>query len=110
MKITFFTLALSAANIAQAVKFVSGPEGWTESLGFKTYQQEDDFAGITERVGRAVVPKRQELKNRNPHIPNAKSVKIRYGPYSVPGARVYVSMVAVIICTPNLFVVLAVRA
>jgi hypothetical protein len=88
MKTTILSLALTAANVSQAVKFVNGPDGWSNSLGFKTYEQEDNLAGIVERVGRAVAPKRQELKNRLPHIPNAKSVKIRYGPYTVPGARV----------------------
>jgi hypothetical protein len=79
---TFVSLALAAAGVTDAIKFVSGPEGWSESLNFN----------ITQTVyprrlrTRAVVPDKQELKNRNPHIPGAKTTKIRYGPYRVPGA------------------------
>jgi hypothetical protein len=85
---TFLLAAASAANIVNAVKFVSAPEGWTESLNFTT--READFSKYVKRDARAVTlaPKRQDLKARNPKIPGAKTVKIRYGPYTVPGARV----------------------
>jgi hypothetical protein len=85
---TFLLVAASAANIVTAIKFVSAPEGWAESLNFTT--READFSKYVKREARAVAvtPKRQELKARNPKIAGAKTVKIRYGPYTVPGARV----------------------
>jgi len=93
MKSTFLTLAVSATNVA-AVKFISGPEGWPQALGFNTTDAEafGDLYAIPAKVKRdaAALPTRVELKNRNPHIPGAKSVKLRYGPYTVPGARTYV--------------------
>jgi hypothetical protein len=86
---TLFTLAISAANVTTAVKFITAPQGWAEAVGFNVTSPED--AGILpiRLRSRAVAPNRQEIKTRNPHIRNSKTVKIRYGPYSVPGARVY---------------------
>jgi hypothetical protein len=89
MKASMFLLAAaSAVNVVTAVKFVSAPEGWTQSLNFTT--READFSQYVKREARAVAvaPKRQDLKARNPNIPGAKTVKIRYGPYTVPGAKV----------------------
>jgi hypothetical protein len=85
-----FVVAISATNVALAVKFVSAPDGWAQSLGFNTTEIKEKRAVSPQHVTRALAPKRQQLKTRNPHIPNAKTIKIRYGPYTVPGARTYV--------------------
>jgi hypothetical protein len=85
----FLALALSAAaNVASAIKFVDAPEGWPQAVGFNPIPLEEAGLPKVRRVARAVAPKRQEIPTRNPHIPNSKTVKIRYGPYTVPGARV----------------------
>jgi hypothetical protein len=84
-------LAISAANVA-AHKFVSGPDQWAPAMGFNVVEPEEagvEFLPLKKRDGAALAPKKQELKTRNPHIPNSKTIKIRYGPYTVPGARVY---------------------
>ncbi|KAF2665746.1 hypothetical protein BT63DRAFT_417281 [Microthyrium microscopicum] len=84
MKSLILSLAV-AANVASATKFVSAPEGWTQSLNLKTKVTYD----IPRLSSRDVLPpKIQQLKSRNPHIPGSKTVKVRYGPYTVPGARV----------------------
>jgi hypothetical protein len=86
---TLITLTLSAAvNVASAVQFVDGPVGWPQALGFKSIPLEQAGLPKVRRAARAVAPKRQEIKTRNPHIPGSKTIKIRYGPYTVPGARV----------------------
>jgi hypothetical protein len=85
------TIAVAAANVASASKFLSGPGDWVEAVGFKAEEQKLTSHDIRRRqTNRAVAPKRQDMKTRNPHIPNSKTVKIRYGPYTVPGARAYV--------------------
>jgi hypothetical protein len=82
-------LALSAAvNVASAVKYVDAPEGWPQAVGFDPISMEEAAIPKVRRAVRAVAPKRQEIPTRNPHIPGSKTVKIRYGPYTVPGARV----------------------
>lgn len=85
---TFLLAAASAVNIVYAVKFISAPEGWADSLNFTT--RNEDFSKYVQREARAVTlaPKRQELKPRNPKIPGAKTLKIRYGPYTVPAPKV----------------------
>jgi len=80
---TLFTLATSA-NIAAAIKFIDGPQDWYQAVGFNVTQKHD--SELPHLMARAVAPKRQDLKTRNPHIPNSKTVKMRYGPYTVPGA------------------------
>jgi hypothetical protein len=89
--------AVSAAKVTTAVKFVSAPADWIQSnLGFNVTQPEDheDLFDSPKLMGRSAqaLPLKVELKNRNPHIPGAKSMKIRYGPYTVPGGRVYVAL------------------
>lgn len=88
---TLFSLAASAA-LTNAVKFVSGPEGWPEAIGFKTTNAEDhgDMFLPPKIKARQSISRKVEMKTRNPHIPNSKTVKIRYGPYTVPGGKVYV--------------------
>jgi hypothetical protein len=81
---TLVSLALSAINVATAVKFISGPEGWAPSIGFKTEEQTWDDVKTSRIVSRAVAPQRQELKPRIPVLKGSKSVKLRYGPYTVP--------------------------
>lgn len=85
---TFFLAAASAVNLATAVKFVSAPEGWSESLNFTV--REEDFSKYIKREARAVTlaPKTQQLTARVKRIANSKTVKIRYGPYNVPAPRV----------------------
>jgi hypothetical protein len=86
---TLITLTLSAAaNLASAIKYVDAPEGWPQAVGFNPTPFEEAGVPKVRRAARAVAPKRQEIKTRNPHIPNSKTLKIRYGPYTVPGARV----------------------
>jgi hypothetical protein len=89
MKTTLFALALSAvANVASAVQYVDAPEGWPQAVGFNPTPLEEAGIPKIKRVARAVAPKKQEMKTRVPHVPGSKTVKIRYGPYTVPGARV----------------------
>jgi hypothetical protein len=85
---TLVSLALSAANVATAVKFVVGPEGWADSIGFKTREQTWDDVKPSRIEKRAVVPMRQDLKPRIPFLKNSKSVKLRYGPFTVPAPSV----------------------
>lgn len=85
---TFLLAAVSAINLVTAVKFVSAPEGWSESLNFTV--RDEDFSKYVRREARAVAlaPKKVELKARVAKIANSKTVKIRYGPYTVPAPRV----------------------
>jgi hypothetical protein len=85
---TLISLALSVSNVATAVKFISGPEGWASAIGFNATEQSWDDITSPPQVIRAATPKRQELKTRAPNIPGSKSVKIRYGPYTVPAPPV----------------------
>jgi hypothetical protein len=78
-------IALSLSATANAVKYVSGPAPWINAVGFNVSSVEQP---IVKRSAGALAPKRQELKNRNPHIPGSKTVKLRYGPYNVPGGVV----------------------
>lgn len=92
MKTTLLVALAAAANVASAVQFVDAPEGWAKLKGFETTPFEESGIQTVRRAARDVriAPKRQEIPTRNPHIANSKTVKIRYGPYTVPGARVYV--------------------
>jgi len=85
---TLVSLALSATNVATAVKFISGPEGWAESIGFKPQEQTWDDIKPNRLSARAVQPARQELKARVTGLKNSKSVKLRYGPFTVPAPSV----------------------
>lgn len=85
---TLFTALISTASIAAAEKFVVGPEGWSQTLGYNLTELEDHpqlaarqakGASGASGVGRTV------LKSRVPYIPNSKSVKVRYGPFTVRG-------------------------
>jgi hypothetical protein len=87
-------LVVSATNVATAVRFISGPGDWIKGVGFNTSRPEDhgtlfDPPKIAARDAFAL-PLQVELKNRNPHVPGSKSVKVRYGPFTVPGGKVYV--------------------
>ena len=89
MKIyTLVPLVFSTSNVASAIKFVSGPDGWARAVGFNATAQSCDDIQLPRYISRAIAPKRQELKPRVPHIIGSKSVKIRYGPYTVPAPRV----------------------
>jgi hypothetical protein len=81
-------LLLSVSNVATAVKFISGPEGWPSAIGFNATEQHWDDIQWPPQVIRAAAPKRQDLKSRAPNVPGSKSVKIRYGPYTVPAPAV----------------------
>jgi len=78
---------LSAANVANAIKFVVGPEGWAEPLGFNASDPTWEQESTPLHVARALAPKRQQLKQRITRIPNSKSVKLRYGPFTVPAPK-----------------------
>jgi hypothetical protein len=87
---TLFSIAF-VANIASAVKFVNGPETWVQSSQFKTSDAPPVIAHAYKRSAnrlntRATAPSMQQMKSRTPHIANSKTVKLRYGPYHVPGA------------------------
>jgi hypothetical protein len=79
---------LSVSNVATAVKFISGPDGWASAKGFNTTEPHWDDVQLPPQVIRAAAPKKQEMKSRAPNIPGSKSVKIRYGPYTVPAPAV----------------------
>jgi hypothetical protein len=81
---TFFISILSAADIVTAVKFLVGPPGWAQSIGINVTEPED-HPQLRARQSRAASGSKIVLKNRNPHIPNSKSVKVRYGPFTVQG-------------------------
>ena len=80
---TLVTVGL-VVNVVTAVKFISGPDGWASAIGFNATEQTWDEINQPPYVARFAAPKRQEIKARNPHIPGSKSVKLRYGPYTVP--------------------------
>jgi len=79
---TLFTTIVSAADIATAVKFLVGPPGWGQSLGYNVTDLEQPQLSTRQLGGGAG---KTVLKNRNPNVPNAKSVKVRYGPFTVGG-------------------------
>jgi hypothetical protein len=85
---TLVLTLLSVADFAAAIKFVIGPPGWAQGLGFNVTEQPEEHqlkARQASGGGKTV------LKNRLPNIPNAKSVKVRYGPFTVQGGGAYVS-------------------
>jgi hypothetical protein len=85
---TLFISILSAADIVAAEKFVAGPPGWAQSLGLNATEPEHRPQLIARQAkgsGRTVI-----LKNRTPQIRGSKSVKIRYGPFTVRGGGAYV--------------------
>jgi hypothetical protein len=89
---TLISAALSASRAHAAVKFISGPDGWASSLGFNATETDGlpQFELPHSRVLGMVAPDRQQLKPRSPQIPGSKTVKIRYGPYTVPAPMMYV--------------------
>jgi hypothetical protein len=88
MKSNALLLLLSVSNVATAVKFLSGPEGWASAIRINTTEQHWDNIESPPHVVRAAAPKKMDMKSRVTHIPGAKSVKIRYGPYTVPAPAV----------------------
>jgi len=77
---TFILTITSAANLAAAVKFALGPPGWAESLGYNVTEVPQQSRLRARQAGGKTV-----IKNRLPNVPNAKSVKVRYGPFTVNG-------------------------
>jgi hypothetical protein len=84
MKTTLISLALSASTVVQAVKFVAGPQEWQETIGVNSTAQTWENSKLPKLATRASVANRQQLNPRFPRIAGSKSVKLRYGPYSVP--------------------------
>jgi len=86
--IAFLSLASSAFNAVNAVKFVSGPNGWAPAMGFNGSNPTWDDVEPIDRVSRFtnLAPSRQEMKPRISRVPGSKTVKLRYGPYTVPGS------------------------
>ena len=80
---TLFLTVLSAADIAAAEKFLVGPPGWAQAIGINVTEPED-LPRLQARQARASGLK-TVLKTRTPHIKGAKSVKIRYGPFTIKG-------------------------
>jgi hypothetical protein len=89
---TLFLTFLSAADIAAAAKFVVGPPGWAQSIGINVTESEDykQLVARQAKGGGGGTGTKVVLKNRTPHIANSKSVKIRYGPFTVNGGGPYV--------------------
>jgi hypothetical protein len=81
---TLFTSIFSAAVAAE--KFIAGPPGWAQSIGINATEPEHNPRLIARQVRTGAV----SLKNRTPHISGSKSVKIRYGPFTVKGGGAYV--------------------
>ena len=79
---TLFLTILSAADISAAEKFLAGPPGWAQSIGINVTEPEYHILSARQAKGQGL---KTELKNRTPHIKNSKSVKIRYGPFTVKG-------------------------
>ena len=79
---TLFTTIFFAADIATAIKFIVGPQGWGQSMGFNVTDLEENPQLQARQLGGSG---KMVLKDRNPHIPNAKTVKVRYGPFTVQG-------------------------
>ncbi|QDS77070.1 hypothetical protein FKW77_007229 [Venturia effusa] len=89
MKTDAFVLSLlPAVKFASAVRFISGPEGWPAAIKINTTEQTWEDVQPAPGVIRAAAPKRMVMKSRISHIPGAKTVKIRYGPYTVPAPAV----------------------
>jgi hypothetical protein len=80
---TLISLALSALDAA-AIKFITGPEGWAPAMGFNATKQAWENVKLPPHIKRAEAPKRQEMKPRVKSVPGSKTVKLRYGPYTVP--------------------------
>lgn len=86
---TIVTTIISAADIATAAKFAVGPPGWAQSMGFNVTDLESPpQLRARQAWNSAAQPVAQP--NRNPHIPNAKTVKLRYGPFTIRGGGKYV--------------------
>lgn len=85
---TLLLTILSAADIAAAEKFLIGPPGWAQSIGINTTEPEDyHILSARQAKGQGM---KTVLKNRTPHIKNSKSVKVRYGPFTIRGGGAYV--------------------
>lgn len=84
---TFLSAALSASQAYARTKFISAPDGWAESLGYNVTDTEGypHMEANIRNIG-MVAPGRQQLKPRSPQIPGSKTVKVRYGPYTIPAS------------------------
>jgi len=80
----FMTL-LSAADIAAAEKFVVGPPGWPQSIGLNATEQERPSHLVTRQAKGGGSGRTVALKTRLTRISGSRSVKIRYGPFTVKG-------------------------
>jgi hypothetical protein len=87
MKASLFLAILSAAEFAIAEKFVVGPPGWAQTIGLNVTEREEHRLAARQAKGKGT---KTVLKNRTPHIKNSKSVKIRYGPFTIRGGGAYV--------------------
>lgn len=81
------TLILSVISAASADKFIAGPPGWAQSIGLNVTEPEEHR--LESRQARSSGSK-VVLKNRTPHIKGSKSVKLRYGPFTIKGGGPYV--------------------
>jgi len=82
MKVSTLALLISAADVATAVKFIIAPPGWAEAKGFNVTELPMEHQLKARQLGGAG---KTSLKNRMPNNPAAKSVKVRYGPFTVGG-------------------------
>lgn len=82
---TLFISLLSAAGIVAAEKFVVGPPGWVQSLGLNMTERVDPPQLVPRQAKGGGSGRTVSLRNRTPHIKGSRSVKIRYGPFTVRG-------------------------
>jgi hypothetical protein len=87
---TLFLTIISTADVAVAVKFLIGPSGWAQSIGLNVTEPEGQPEYRDRRVDGEASAERVLLKSRNPNIPNSKTVKLRYGPFTIGGGGAYV--------------------
>lgn len=83
-----FTTLISAVDTAAAIKFIVGPPGWAQTLGLNLTEAQDYSKLAARQAKQAGVDTagKTVLAPRMTHIPNSKTVKIRYGPFNVRGA------------------------
>lgn len=93
---TLFISILSAAEIVAAEKFIAGPPGWAQNMGLNVTEPEH-HPQLAARQAKSGSGRTVSLKNRTPHIKGSKSVKIRYGPFTVRGGGAYVLSLAIFI-------------
>jgi hypothetical protein len=89
MKTSTLFISILPAVVA-AEKFVVGPPGWAQSIGLNVTEPEHHPQLIARQAKGGGSGRTVSLRNRTPQIKGSKSVKIRYGPFTVRGGGAYV--------------------